>query len=51
MTKRPGATFDNGFILKKIKKKLKYKREKQILWAVLNLPANQPSQFSPNPIK
>ena len=33
MTKRPGATADNGFILKKIYKKSKEKREKKILLA------------------
>jgi hypothetical protein len=50
--KRPGTSSDSNFILKKKNKKInKYKREKQILWAVLDLPANQHSQFSPNPLK
>jgi hypothetical protein len=32
MTKRPGATFDNGFIFKKNKLKIKSKREKKSCW-------------------
>ena len=44
--KRPGASSDNNFIFKKKKLKNKYKREKQILWAFLDLPANQHSQSS-----
>ena len=41
---------DNNFILKK-NINIKEKREKQILWAVFDLPANQHSQSSPNPLK
>jgi hypothetical protein len=33
MTKRRGAASDNGFILKKIK----YKREENVLWAVFEI--------------
>ena len=49
--KRPGASSDNNFIFKKNKLKLKEKREKHILWADFDLPANQHSQSSPNPLK
>jgi hypothetical protein len=34
MTKRRGATSDNGFIFKKL---IKIKREKKILWAVFEI--------------
>jgi hypothetical protein len=39
MTKRPGTTSDNGFIIihKKKRLRLRYKREKKILGAVLEI--------------
>jgi hypothetical protein len=51
MHEKCGQSMDNGFIFKKINEKIKYKRVKKILGAVLDLPANQHSQFIPIPLK
>ena len=53
MTKKPSATSDNGFVFEKINEnqKRKEKREKKILGAIEDLPANQQNQFFPIPLK